>query len=75
MAKHIESWVNTDTFEGVRASKGEYTTFEVTAIEKGDDYYDRDKGVTLSLYQHEESGILVRDISKFEAWLATVITR
>lgn len=72
MAKSINIWSPRGAAE---ESKGEYTTFEVTAIEKGDDYYDRDKGVTLHLYEHEDTGIIVRDVGKFEAWLATLITR
>lgn len=73
MSRHIEIWDTTNG--GMVKSKGEYSEFSVTAIEMGDDEWDRDKGVSLRLYEHEDTGIFVRDIGKFEAWVEELRTR
>ena len=74
MSKQIEIWDRTT--HDMADSKFEYNTLEVTAIEKAEQHtYDRDQGITLHLYEHEDTGIFVRDIGKFEAWIATLITR
>lgn len=68
MAHQIEIW-DPESSE-YRDSHREYDHYLVTAIQKSDDSWDRtDGGVTLNLYVDEQTGVVVKDVAKYEASL------
>jgi hypothetical protein len=66
---------NPDTYDYVDSDR-EYIQHEITTTEKtSDGYYNEAKMGVNRFYEDEETGIITRDVGKFEAWMRSVITR
>lgn len=63
------------SFETVDSER-EYVTHKVDSTTTTGDYYERDgERAFREFYEDDETGIITRDVAKFEAWMRTVVTK
>lgn len=57
-------------------SEREYVTHKIDSTTTTGDYYERDgERAFREFYEDDETGIITRDVAKFEAWMRTVVTK